>query len=78
MDVIQFMSSDNAIVGSVKRSFVNFDTPSAFEDKVTEVKLKVDALIEHQQNEVGFSSPYKQRQSERNFDLFDKRSSILV
>jgi hypothetical protein len=42
MDVSQFLSSENAIVGAVDKSFKNFNIPGNFEEKVSEVKEKVD------------------------------------
>ena len=42
MDVAQFLSSENAIIGAVPKSFQNFNVPGNFEEKVSEVKQKVD------------------------------------
>ncbi len=72
MDVSQFLSSDNAVVGAVKKSFLTFDMPGNFEEKIAEVKDKVDSLIEHQENDIAFKSPYKKKTTQRNLDLFDK------
>jgi len=33
--------------------------PSQFEDKVAEIKMKVDELIEHQEHDAAFKSPKK-------------------
>lgn len=50
----QFLSTENAIVGAAKNSFKNFSVPPLFEDRVAEVKSKVDELIEHHENDSAF------------------------
>ncbi len=72
MDVVQFLSTENAIVGAVKKSFQNFNVPGNFEEKVSEVKEKVDKLLEYQENDVAFKSPYKKKQASKNLDLFER------
>ena len=34
MDVVQFLSNQNAVIGAVKKSFVNFNIPAQFEESV--------------------------------------------
>lgn len=73
MDVVQFLSTENAVVGAVKKSFQNFNTPGNFEEQVSEVKVKVDALIEHQENDIAFKSPFqKKNQQRKSMNMFDK------
>ena len=54
MDVSQFMSTKNAMAGAPKQSFKNFNTPGNFEERVSEVKEKVDKLLEYQENDIAF------------------------
>ena len=70
------MSSDNAIAGAVKKSFINFNVPGSFEERVAEVKQKVDVLIEHQKNDQA-TFPISGEKNKRNLDIFDKRTAVL-
>lgn len=71
MDVSQFMSTKNAMAGAPKQSFKNFNTPGNFEERVSEVKEKVDKLLEYQENDIAFrdrSPPPK-----KSIDMFENK-----
>ena len=72
MDVTQFLSSDTPIIGAVKASFITFNMPQDFEEKIQKIKDSVNQLIDHQNNDVAFKTQSNSGRKTLCVDLFEK------